>query len=206
MRASGVRQVLIFILVVGASHSHTRMLLCTAILHLGHSFGEGTHADNCAAEFRGPGTHHRFDDSPDDYDMDMDQRTRFIGGRAGRIILLGDGTEVLMGNANEDDGDVDMEDRGEAEEEEDDDLEEQVQKDDPKGPNGEVVDQDRSKREETPEPAAQGQDSQASGKTQEAAQQNDSQASNGQTAAESKTEATADSTDSKTSEESTEKK
>ncbi|KAF2235118.1 hypothetical protein EV356DRAFT_576051 [Viridothelium virens] len=50
------------------------------------------------AEFRGPGNHHRFEDSLDDYDMDIDQRTqRMIGGRssAARIILLGDGSEVL---------------------------------------------------------------------------------------------------------------
>ena len=47
------------------------------------------------AEFRGPGVRRQFDDNTDDFDMDMDQRTRGLGGRAGRIILLGDGTEVL---------------------------------------------------------------------------------------------------------------
>lgn len=49
--------------------------------------------------------HHQFDDSPDDYDMDMDQRTRSIGnsGRSGRTILLGNGTEVLT---NPDDSDT----------------------------------------------------------------------------------------------------
>ena len=47
------------------------------------------------AEFRGPGTRRQWYDSPDDYDMDMDHRTRTIGGRAERVILLGDGTEVL---------------------------------------------------------------------------------------------------------------
>lgn len=83
------------------------------------------------AEFRGPGTHHHhFEDDVDDYDMDMEQRTRFIGGRANRIILLGDGTEISIGRAHDDDGDIDMEDRGEAEEAEDeDDLEGQVQRD-----------------------------------------------------------------------------
>ncbi|KAI9811589.1 MAG: Protein phosphatase 2C 2 [Pycnora praestabilis] len=50
---------------------------------------------NGDAEFRGPGIHHPYDDSPDDYDMDLDQRTKNYGGRSGRIILLGDGTEVL---------------------------------------------------------------------------------------------------------------
>lgn len=86
-----------------------------------------------AAEFRGPGTHHRFEDSGDDYDMDMDQRTRFLGGGrgGGRIILLGDGTEILTTSGHDDDGDIDMEDRGEAEEandEEEKDLEEQVKR------------------------------------------------------------------------------
>ena len=46
------------------------------------------------AEFRGPGNRRRYEDSEDDLDLDMDQRTRFRGG-PGRIILLGDGTEVL---------------------------------------------------------------------------------------------------------------
>ncbi|MCJ1355393.1 MAG: Protein phosphatase 2C 2 [Icmadophila ericetorum] len=47
-------------------------------------------------EQRGPGARHQFDDSGDDYDLDLDQRTRgFSGSRSGGIILLGDGTEVL---------------------------------------------------------------------------------------------------------------
>lgn len=58
----------------------------------------------------------------------MDSR-RLFGSRAGRIILLGDGTEVSIGQAHDDDGDVDMEDRGVAEEVENGDLEEQVQSD-----------------------------------------------------------------------------
>lgn len=36
-----------------------------------------------------------FEDSGDDYDLDVDHRNRNLGGRSGRIILLGDGTEVL---------------------------------------------------------------------------------------------------------------
>ena len=40
------------------------------------------------------------EDSPDDYDLDMDHRTRDLGGRSGRIILLGDGTEVLTDSAD----------------------------------------------------------------------------------------------------------
>lgn len=111
-----------------------------------------------AAEFRGPGSHHNFDDS-DEYDVDMDQRTRFIGGRANRIILLGDGTEMRIGGT-EDDDDIDMEDRGEAEEEEEKDLEEQVRRgqQEANGASGRSSEQDRSSREETPGPASQGKD------------------------------------------------
>ncbi|RMZ78437.1 hypothetical protein DV737_g3886, partial [Chaetothyriales sp. CBS 132003] len=51
-------------------------------------------ADGDAAEFRGPGVRHQFDqDSPDEYE-DMNHRRGGFG-RNGRIILLGDGTEVL---------------------------------------------------------------------------------------------------------------
>ena len=34
-------------------------------------------------------------DSPDEYELDLDKRSRSFGGKSGRIILLGDGTEVL---------------------------------------------------------------------------------------------------------------
>lgn len=47
------------------------------------------------AEFRGPGGRRNFEDSGDDYDLDLDQRSRGTGGRSGRIIFLGDGSEVL---------------------------------------------------------------------------------------------------------------
>merc|ERR1712070_1191178 len=97
--------------------------------------GDGPCAPPEYAEFRGPGNRrNRFDDSSDDYDMDMDQRTRMLGrgSNGGRIILLGDGTELLAGAdaANDDDGDVDMEDRGDEgeSEEEEKDLQEQVKK------------------------------------------------------------------------------
>lgn len=51
---------------------------------------------NASAEFKGPGVRRQYEDDGDDFEMDMDQRTRGIGsGRSGRIILLGDGTEVL---------------------------------------------------------------------------------------------------------------
>lgn len=105
------------------------------------------------AEFRGPGVHHRFDASDEDEYMDMDQRTRLIGGRGGRIILLGDGTEIHTGTGEDDD--VDMEDRGEAEEADDSDIEEQIKKGQAEssnsGANGET-DASRAQREETPGP------------------------------------------------------
>jgi protein phosphatase 2C family protein 2/3 len=51
------------------------------------------------AEFRGPGARHQFDqDSPDDYELDV---PRYRGGRNGRIILLGDGTEVLTDSTDD---------------------------------------------------------------------------------------------------------
>jgi len=117
-------------------------------------------ADNSVAEFRGPGIHHRFDDSPDDYDMDMDQRTRDFGhpGSSSRIILLGNGTESNTDHAHDDDGDVDMEDSGEADELEEKDLEEQVRKgqvDNTKGSSSKAPNGERSQREETPGPQEQ---------------------------------------------------
>ncbi|KAK5715736.1 Protein phosphatase 2C 2, partial [Elasticomyces elasticus] len=45
------------------------------------------------AEFRDRGNR-RFAEAPDDYEVDLD-RTREFGVRSGRIILLGDGTEVI---------------------------------------------------------------------------------------------------------------
>ena len=110
--------------------------------------------------------------------MDMDQRTRFLGGRAGRIILLGDGTEILTGQVHDDDGDVDMEDRI-TEEAEDADFDAQVQKDiDARGPNGEYLDAERNKREETPSPALQGKNTEPEEKVEDAKRQ---QAESGET-------------------------
>ena len=55
------------------------------------------------AEFRGPGVHHNnLDDSDSGYDMDMDKRNAASGGKRGRIILLGDGSEVLTGSEDTD--------------------------------------------------------------------------------------------------------
>ncbi|KAK5127545.1 Protein phosphatase 2C 2 [Meristemomyces frigidus] len=123
--------------------------------------GDGPCAPPEYAEFRGPGRHHRFDDSPDYDDMDMDQRTRMLGrGSGSRVIVLGDGTEIHTGP--DDDGDVDMEDSGETEELEDKDLEEQVKKgqaDAKKDADGPA--EDRTSREETPGPSVPSKDSEA---------------------------------------------
>lgn len=93
------------------------------------------------AEFRGPGVRHNIGDSEDDYDLDMEKRTGGIGGRSGRIILLGDGTEVLT-----DSDETEMFDH----EEEDKDLNSQVSKG---GIN--PMDEGRGAREETPGPEPQ---------------------------------------------------
>ncbi|CZS92308.1 probable protein phosphatase 2C [Rhynchosporium agropyri] len=82
--------------------------------------GDGPCAPPEYAEFRGPGVHHNFDDSDSGYDVDMDQKSKSFGGnQRGRIILLGDGTEVLT-----DSDDTEMFDRSE----EDRDLDSQVSK------------------------------------------------------------------------------
>lgn len=81
--------------------------------------------------------------------MDMDQRTRLIGGRGGRVILLGDGTEIVTGTG--DDDDVDM---GEGEDLEDSDIEEQIKKGQAESNNGET-DSSRVQREGTPGPKSE---------------------------------------------------
>jgi protein phosphatase 2C family protein 2/3 len=49
------------------------------------------------AEFRGPGVHHNYEDSDSGYEVDADNKGKSfgVGGYKGRIIFLGDGTEVL---------------------------------------------------------------------------------------------------------------
>lgn len=96
------------------------------------------------AEFRGPGVHHGYDDSQsDDYDMDLDQRTRMFGGRSGRVILLGDGTEILTDGGEHD---AEMFDQSDEEEK---DLESQVKK-------GQAsADESRNQRGETPGPESE---------------------------------------------------
>ncbi|KAI5310161.1 Protein phosphatase 2C 2 [Ascosphaera atra] len=60
--------------------------------------GDGPCAPPEYAEFRGPGARHSLDDNEGDYDPDLTNGlARGLAGfaRSGRIILLGDGTEVL---------------------------------------------------------------------------------------------------------------
>ncbi|CAJ0539287.1 Ff.00g069770.m01.CDS01 [Fusarium sp. VM40] len=59
--------------------------------------GDGPCAPPEYAEFRGPGVHHNFEDSDSGYEMDPENKGRSfgVGGYRGRIIFLGDGTEVL---------------------------------------------------------------------------------------------------------------
>jgi len=113
--------------------------------------GDGPCAPPEYAEFRGPGVRHQFDhDSPDEYELDLDHRPRGIGGRSGRIILLGDGTEVLT-----DSDDTEMFDQSE----EDKDAANQVKKSTPDTSN---VDSARSEREGTPAPQSASDESKAS--------------------------------------------
>jgi len=86
----------------------------------------------CTAEFKGPGVHHRFDnDSPDDYDLDhMNQHSRMSSGQPGRVILLGDGTEIMTDSGE---NDTDMFDQSDDEEK---DLASQVSKGQDEGKNG----------------------------------------------------------------------
>ncbi|RYP89473.1 hypothetical protein DL769_000024 [Monosporascus sp. CRB-8-3] len=82
--------------------------------------GDGPCAPPEYAEFRGPGVHHNFDDSDSGYDLDENKSKPFgIGGYKGRVIFLGDGTEVLT-----DSDDTEMFDNSE----EDKDLASQVSK------------------------------------------------------------------------------
>ena len=98
--------------------------------------------ESSTAEIRNLAMRQKFENSGDDYDLDMDQRNRGVGGRSGRIILLGDGTEVLT-----DSDETEMFDH----EEEDKDLASQVSK----GPI-KLEDASRGGREETPGPESHG--------------------------------------------------
>lgn len=79
-----------------------------------------------------------FEDGPDDYDVEVD-RSRGFSVRSGRIILLGDGTEILTNHDDEEMFDHVEEDR---------DITNQTQHESP--------DATRSEREGTPGPQSQG--------------------------------------------------
>jgi len=83
--------------------------------------GDGPCAPPEYAEFRGPGVHHNYEDSDSGYEVDGDNKGKSfgVGGYKGRIIFLGDGTEVLT-----DSDDTEMFDNAD----EDKDLESQVSK------------------------------------------------------------------------------
>jgi protein phosphatase 2C family protein 2/3 len=100
--------------------------------------GDGPCAPPEYAELRGPGARQRFDDSPDEYELEFDNRRNF-NVRSNRIILLGDGTEVLS------EGDEDLFDRGDEAE----DVANQVRKRSADEPSDE---QAREEREGTPGP------------------------------------------------------
>ncbi|PWW71941.1 protein phosphatase 2C [Tuber magnatum] len=83
--------------------------------------GNGPCAPPEYAEFRGPGVHPtNFDDSPDEFDAkDSNNSVRSASG-AGRIIMLGDGTEVLT---DSDDAEMFDDEPGKEEENDDEALE-----------------------------------------------------------------------------------
>ena len=91
--------------------------------------------------------HHRYDDNSDDYDMDMDQRTRGFGGSlGGRIILLSDGTELSHDNDDTEMFDNDDEER---------DLDSQVNRvQEIEGDEDDSDQEARNQREETPAPSS----------------------------------------------------
>ncbi|KAI4095479.1 MAG: hypothetical protein Q9206_006530 [Seirophora lacunosa] len=97
-----------------------------------------------AAEMRAPGQRRNGpDESGDDYDLDLDKQGGGFAGRSGRIILLGNGTEVVTDS-----------DEQEAFDHEDDDLdlENQVSKHDASA-STDIA--DRNQREDTPGPPSQ---------------------------------------------------
>jgi len=106
--------------------------------------GDGPCAPPEYAEFRGPGVHHNFDDN-DNYESDEGHKSKQfgLGAYRGRIIFLGDGTEVLT-----DGDDANMLDITE----EDKDLESQVTRDEKKAEEGgDAADEAQSKKESKPE-------------------------------------------------------
>ncbi|KAL8731285.1 MAG: hypothetical protein Q9166_003509 [cf. Caloplaca sp. 2 TL-2023] len=110
------------------------------------SKGDGPCAPPEFAEIRASGQRgrKRTEDSSDDYDLDLDKQGSGFGGRSGRIILLGNGTEVLTDSDEQEVFDHEDDDR---------DLENQVNKHDAN------TTQDpaelRNQREDTPGPQSQ---------------------------------------------------
>ncbi|KAI6092191.1 PP2C-domain-containing protein [Hypoxylon rubiginosum] len=123
--------------------------------------GDGPCAPPEYAEFRGPGVHHNFhEDSDSGYDVDMENKSKTfgIGGYKGRIIFLGDGTEVLT-----DSDDTEMFDNSE----EDKDLASQVSK----TPSGEEESDSNQPppRAPSPPPRSKKQEDKSQAKTNESA-------------------------------------
>jgi len=115
--------------------------------------GDGPCAPPEYAEFRGPGVHDRFhDDSPYDDDDDKDPRARMFTRGGGRVILLGDGTEIRLGGGGHD---FSMDERGEADEEDEyEDDEDQVFKTGASTGSEATAAAAGAEREETPAPAS----------------------------------------------------
>ncbi|KAG0643847.1 protein phosphatase 2C [Tuber brumale] len=83
--------------------------------------GDGPCAPPEYAEFRGPGVHPtNFEDSPDEFDVRVTNSSVRSTGGAGRIIMLGDGTEVLT---DSDDAEMFDDEPGKEEENDDEALE-----------------------------------------------------------------------------------
>ncbi|GMF79453.1 unnamed protein product [Aspergillus oryzae] len=119
-----------------ASNSETGGVGCDNMTMIIIGLLNGRTKEECgdAAEFRGPGIRNQFEENPDDYDMEND-RARGFSVRSGRIILLGDGTELVPDQNDEELFDQTEEDR---------DLPSQVQR--------ELPDSARNEREGTPGP------------------------------------------------------
>ena len=64
------------------------------------------------AKIKAPRVRRHPEDSGDEYDLDSDQGSRGTGGRPGRVILLGNGTELLTDNDEADGFDNDDEEKG----------------------------------------------------------------------------------------------
>ncbi|KAI4251330.1 MAG: hypothetical protein LQ352_004919 [Teloschistes flavicans] len=110
------------------------------------SKGDGPCAPPEFAEMRAPGQrgHNRTEDSSDDYDVDLDKQGSGFGSRAGRIILLGNGNEVITDSDEQEVFDHEDDDR---------DLENQISKHSANAPEGSI--DLRNQREDTPGPPSQ---------------------------------------------------